>query len=310
MTARPLLVLHADDFGINRAVTDGILDAVSRGALTSTSVLANAPDCLRAIAAWKDLAPRGPACDFGVHLNLTQGRPLTGRRYPRELLDRHGRFPGIGGLFVRLLAASRAQRRAVHQELAAQIERVAQLGVTITHLNGHQYVELLPPVREAVFDLANNYGIGVVRCALERGMASTLRGFGIHKRALAEVKRRFAVQFAHRLRRCDLAAPGHFFGTAHAGQIDSAVLQRFLAIARQNVAEAAIVEIGMHPALPACAPTASEVHDGWTDPLARHRPGEWKLLTQPDLPQQILDAGFVPGRLANLGSKTRMTAAA
>ena len=36
-----------------------------------------------------------PDCpfDLGVHLNLTQGRPLTDR-YPPELLDAAGRFPG------------------------------------------------------------------------------------------------------------------------------------------------------------------------------------------------------------------------
>ena len=44
--------------------------------------------------------------DLGIHLNLTQGRPLIGPRYPAELLDADGCFPGIFGLFRRLLAAA------------------------------------------------------------------------------------------------------------------------------------------------------------------------------------------------------------
>ena len=114
------LVLHADDLGMNRAVNEGILRGFRHGLLTSTSLLANAPDAAWAIQQWKTLAdeqaagqlpsaavrrklgdPNGPF-DLGVHLNLTQGRPLTGRHYPAELLDPKGRFPGVFELFARL----------------------------------------------------------------------------------------------------------------------------------------------------------------------------------------------------------------
>ena len=88
------VAFHADDFGMNRAVTDGILQGFRQGLLTSTSLLANAPDAGRALAEWDRLEQdrRGgvlpssalrkrlgdPDCpfDLGVHLNLTQGRPL------------------------------------------------------------------------------------------------------------------------------------------------------------------------------------------------------------------------------------------
>ena len=107
------LALHADDFGMNRAVSDGILHGFRHGLLTSTSLLANAPDAARALSHWKELladqaAGRLPSAevrrrlgdpdcpfDLGVHLNLTQGRPLGGDRYPAELLDPQGRFPGV-----------------------------------------------------------------------------------------------------------------------------------------------------------------------------------------------------------------------
>ena len=40
---RPVVVFHADDFGMNRAVNDGVLRGFEQGALTSASILANAP---------------------------------------------------------------------------------------------------------------------------------------------------------------------------------------------------------------------------------------------------------------------------
>ena len=49
------IVFHADDFGMSRAVSDGVLQGFAHGVLTSTSVLANAPDVSRALGCWKDL---------------------------------------------------------------------------------------------------------------------------------------------------------------------------------------------------------------------------------------------------------------
>ena len=106
---------------MNRAVSEGILRGFRQGLLTSTSLLANAPDAGSGACSsgksWRTSVPAGrlpsaaarrrlgdPDCpfDLGVHLNLTQGRPLTGSRYPAELLDPHGRFPGVFALFARL----------------------------------------------------------------------------------------------------------------------------------------------------------------------------------------------------------------
>src|SRR5215469_14944413 len=81
------VVLHADDFGMNAAVTDGILRGFDEGMLTATSLLSNAPDAARALGCWRHLEVRrrdgglqsavrrnrldDPAQPFnlGVHLN-------------------------------------------------------------------------------------------------------------------------------------------------------------------------------------------------------------------------------------------------
>ena len=50
------LVLHADDLGMNPALSDGVLRGFREGILTSASLLANAPDAARAMRLWKALA--------------------------------------------------------------------------------------------------------------------------------------------------------------------------------------------------------------------------------------------------------------
>ena len=113
---------------MNPAVTDGIFQGFEQGLLTSTSLLSNAPDAARALDRWRQLESRrgqgslastarrerlqDPAqpFDLGIHLNLTQGRPLIGPRYPAELLDADGCFPGIFGLFRRLRRSGSRRR--------------------------------------------------------------------------------------------------------------------------------------------------------------------------------------------------------
>ena len=58
------VVFHADDFGMNRAVTAGILRGFTHGVLTSTALLANAPDAEPALVAWSALQQRAAAADL------------------------------------------------------------------------------------------------------------------------------------------------------------------------------------------------------------------------------------------------------
>src|SRR5208282_4246828 len=158
------VVLHADDLGMNRAVTEGILQGFEQGLLTSTSLLGNAPDAHRALDCWRQLeARRGQGSlasmarrerlhdpvepfDLVIHLNLTQGRPLIGASYPAELLDAKGCFPGIFGLFRRLRQGGAAAAAAIEEELTCQVQFFVDRGHRPTHLNGHQYIEMLPAV--------------------------------------------------------------------------------------------------------------------------------------------------------------------
>src|SRR5690606_8790554 len=42
-----LLIINADDFGLNRAATDAIVECHRAGTVTSTTLMANTPDCTR-----------------------------------------------------------------------------------------------------------------------------------------------------------------------------------------------------------------------------------------------------------------------
>jgi predicted glycoside hydrolase/deacetylase ChbG (UPF0249 family) len=329
------LVLHADDFGMNEAVSRGILQGFMQGLLTSTSILTNAPDVARAIAHWRDLQSRfaqhdlpsiqarqqlsdSPApFDLGIHLNLTQGRPLTAGRYPASLLDAHGRFPGVFGLARRLLNSGWKYRAAIQRELAAQIDVLIDHAITPTHLNAHQYIDMFPVVAAIIPVLLETYSIRVVRVPWERDLTQTtllrrsdLVPWRLGNWCLGQVKRMFAFHHLVQMTRRGVAHPAGYFGTSHAGRIDLDLMQRFISSAGRG-----LTEIGMHPGLAASNGTTSDMHidsveDGWQDPLADRRPGELELLTSPDLIALLQQQDIRLGRLSELALPALSSAAA
>jgi predicted glycoside hydrolase/deacetylase ChbG (UPF0249 family) len=308
------VVLHADDFGMNRSVTDGIIDGFTHGLLTSTSLLANAPDAERALRVWRTLEPRRTAgrlpsleargrlneppaaFELGIHLNLTQGRPLTGK-YPLQLLNESGCFCGIGTLFRQLHRSRRSFERALRAELAAQVEFLLDHGFQPTHLNGHQYIELLPGLRDAVRDLVARHRIPSLRVAHEDGLFRTtmLSGLQTGNWFLAHVKRFYAGSLLRDARSWEVSFPDAFFGTSHAGRIDLHLVRRFLRCGGGR----RLIEIGLHPATIAVDDDAKAVADpGWDDPLAGNRPKELQMLMSPLLVELLISRRVSLGRLA------------
>ena len=319
------VVLHADDFGMNEQVNAGILRGFTRGLLTSTSVLANAPGCAAALASWKDLEARFanddlPSLDFrrsladslnqfdlGIHLNLTQGRPLTQGRYPPQLLDRKGRFPGVFALAARLVASGQKYRRAIEEELCTQTEVLVDSNVSPTHLNAHQYVDILPTVSAIIPDLLRRYAIPVVRTPWETHLTQTtlIRRFEPANWCLAQVKRLLAFHHLVRMQRLRVPHPTAYFGTSHAGRIDLDLMQIFMAAAAPG-----ITEIGMHPGTGDPAAKTADVDDGWSDPLAAARGMELSLLTSPELAQLLESHHVRLARLSDLAGREITRAAA
>jgi chitin disaccharide deacetylase len=313
---RGRVVFHADDLGMNSSIDSGILDSFANGVLTSTAVLANGPSAEVALkqvldcsTKWCDgslgnsrrrllLNDRREPFDIGVHLNLTQGRPLTGSRYPSELLDDQGRFPGACRLFAALLASPRKWKSRLGAELAAQISWVTERGIQPAHVNGHQYIELYPCVSEIIVELLARFSITVVRLPVERRLwATTLLGRGVPVWMLAHIKRAFATRFAQRVRAAKLRHADGFFGTAHAGKFTKTALsRRFLPAVVEP-----LIEIGVHPGGASLTLAADPLADGWLDPLASQRPSERDAICSDGLVGLLMDQQLGLGRLRHSG---------
>lgn len=132
-TAR-LLVIHADDFGMNHSVNRATIAALENGWITSASILVPCPWFPEA-ARW---AREHPAADLGIHLALNsewtgfRWGPVSGRNEVPSLLDRDGYLP-----LLETDVVAHARPAEIERELRAQIDKARAAGVPISHLDSH-----------------------------------------------------------------------------------------------------------------------------------------------------------------------------
>ena len=147
MTRR--LIVNADDWGLSRGVSEGILAAHRHGIVSSTTVLATADLDREQVARLRD-----SGLGVGLHVNLTLGAPLT---RGRSLVDGAGRFVRDARR-----AAARVSAADVRAEVQAQVERFeSALKRRPTHLDSHHHVGLHPPVRDVVLEVARELDVAV-----------------------------------------------------------------------------------------------------------------------------------------------------
>jgi len=165
-----LLVVNADDFGLDPAVNAAVEQAHTRGILTSTSLMAGAAHAQEAI----ECAKRYPKLGVGIHLCLIDARPTAAPEDLDGLVGDDGRLPKSPLVLAAKLAFAEHAEEAVEVELRTQIERFLSAGLNPTHLDTHMHTHIHPRVLEIVVRLAREYKVPFVRAPVEP-LGSALR---------------------------------------------------------------------------------------------------------------------------------------
>jgi hopanoid biosynthesis associated protein HpnK len=244
MTLLRELVVNADDLGLTVGVNDGIFDAHEHGILTSASLFANAPATADAIRR----ARSHPALGLGAHLTLVDGTPLLPPRRIPTLTTEDGRFRRSWKPFMVACLRGTVSLPEIERELTAQIERLIEAGVTLTHLDAHKHVHAYPPVFEIVARLAGRFGVPVVRVPYERRLRVHTRGrarrIAQRQAFLNAVMWPWARRNARTAAALGLRTP-HFIGRVHTGVLNAATLQQLL---RETTG--GVTELMVHPGYP------------------------------------------------------------
>ena len=145
------LIVTADDFGIGRKTSEGIIRAHLHGPVTATSLMSVAGDHVRASV---PLLEQAPNLDVGLHVVLTNcgEKPLVARQ-SSGLVDRNGEFFTNGQLWKRAFTG-KLDRLGVADEISAQTEMFVKLvGRSPDYVDGHHHAHQLPTVRDALLDV-------------------------------------------------------------------------------------------------------------------------------------------------------------
>lgn len=143
----PYVLINADDFGLTLGVTQGIISCAANGVSLSTSAMTCIEGSNAIVVA---CAPRFHG-GIGLHLQLTQGRPVLTDALTLE--SEPGRFP-------ERRPAANIDPCDVLREWRAQLARLRSWGVAPDHLDSHHHVHARTDLLMSVYaDLAAETGL-------------------------------------------------------------------------------------------------------------------------------------------------------
>lgn len=153
------LLVTCDDCGLSEGVNWTAARLHEDGLLTCASLMTNFPAAQHALT----LFQQHPALELGVHLNLSDGLPVTPLGENTELTRADGQFRDRVVLFAKGVFPNETMQAQIRAELRAQIEVLCAAGIKPAHLTTHCHFHVLPALREIVYELADEYDVTWVR---------------------------------------------------------------------------------------------------------------------------------------------------
>jgi predicted glycoside hydrolase/deacetylase ChbG (UPF0249 family) len=201
------------------------------------------------------LAKENPALDVGCHLVLVGDPP-----FPPTL--------------AKLVAAVMLGRIRIYEELAAQVRRIQDAGISPTHLDTHKHTHLLPQVLDAVTRVAEEFRIPWVRRPFD--FHAQPGGVGWKNRLMRLASGAFRRTFARR----GCRSTDWFAGFGFTGNYDAAMLAALIRALPEGS-----TEFMCHPGV-----CGVELRSAPTR-LKESREAELRALISPEVRQAIQDAG-------------------
>lgn len=232
------LIINADDFGIHPAVNEAVRKAATEGILTSTSLMAGGDAFDEAV----EMARSMPSLGIGIHLTLVGGiKPVLPPSEVPSLTWDNGVFcHDYGKLIVRDLEG-KISLSEVYAEWDAQIQKIMNTGLLVTHMDGHQHMHMWPHFYPIARDLAKKYYISCMRVPDEDVL------FGMKDGHIIRWAAKNGLSLLSRMHRSDLKknhvrTNDHFFGMLYGGHLSPERFAKFILQTRPG-----ITEIMCHP---------------------------------------------------------------
>lgn len=222
------IILHADDFGYSKDTTLATIELLESGVLTSASIMATMPAAEEAMA----YAAEHKEFSFGVHLTYVDGLKPALHKKGSTLLDCNGVFYPSNDVRKKAIALKLKKQDIVDESLA-QIEKIRNAGVNISHLDSHGHLHKFPAFLLALQEIKKCSGINRVR---------RVQNVFLHKTSLSMtsfLNKCFDWRIVHSCKTTD-------FFYMSANNMDTEWADAIIALI-DNMPPNSIIEIGVHP---------------------------------------------------------------
>ncbi|HPS55295.1 MAG TPA: ChbG/HpnK family deacetylase [Sedimentisphaerales bacterium] len=231
-------IINADDFGLCEGVNRAVFKAHTEGVLTSATIMTNTAGSDDAVKLSKSM----PSLGVGIHLNLTEGIPITKNNQIKKLTGSSGEFALSPGKLFFLSMLNPKIKETIKSELEAQIQWLVERDIKPTHIDSHKHIHTIPAIFKIVIELAEKYDISAIRLPIEHSKFQ--RGYWPKSSKKGKVRSKIISSLAkfNKLQNSKYFKTDAFLGIAHTGQINLAL---FRAVSLRS--SISVIEIMTHP---------------------------------------------------------------
>ncbi len=147
------LIINADDYGLSKSISDGIILGIREGYITSTSIMAN--------MTWAEYAIQ-KALEYnidciGLHINLTVGKPILKND---NLINNNGYFY----YNKEQIENPKLTYQDAYNEIMAQVNVISNYSdgkLKIDHLDTHHHLMDNPNIKQAIVDISQKLNLPI-----------------------------------------------------------------------------------------------------------------------------------------------------
>jgi chitin disaccharide deacetylase len=155
-------IVNADDFGYSSSVNQAISEAFKQKYISQTTILVNMPGIEEGICVARE---ENFIDKVGLHLNLTEGFPLTERmKQNKHFVHSDGTFNGsLIDIAKYRFIISRKDKLCIKDEVDAQMKKYINSGFSLMHIDSHHHIHNSISLVFIIIKLARKNGFKSMR---------------------------------------------------------------------------------------------------------------------------------------------------
>lgn len=163
-------IINADDFGLTQGVNRAIAELHGANAVSSATLMATGLAFDHAV----EIATTHPTLAVGCHLVLTGGLPISDPTRVPSLVQSDGRFRRTLRQLLIDVYRGRVADAEIEIEALAQIRRLQNAGIAVSHVDTHKHTHLFPRIARPLMRAAAACGVRAIRNPLEPAWSARL----------------------------------------------------------------------------------------------------------------------------------------